>query len=191
MRTNWWLVAVLAGLAMGLLVLLILLLRTRGEVARRVVSTTTGVLKGVTKRLGAGPSRAPGKLVVIQGANTGREFRLETEVVKVGREPQFCDFALYDDYVSNPHFSIHREQARFFITDEESKNGTRVNGVPIPPHQRRLLQPDAIIEAGRVRLQFKRLGGTTRQLRGQPGAQASPGAQQPRRGGPTKQVPHD
>jgi hypothetical protein len=165
-RANWWLLVILTVLAIGLLVLLILLLRMRGELARKVRSATTGVLKGVTRRLGVGSPRAPGKLVVVAGPNTGREFRLQMERVKVGREPQFCDFALYDDYVSNPHFSVHREQARFFITDEESRNGTRVNGVPIPPHQRQPLEPDAIIEAGGVRLQFRRLGGTTRHLRG-------------------------
>ena len=206
--THWWLLLILAALALGLLVLLILLIRTRGELARRVVRTTTGVLKGITKRLGAPSQRAPGKLVVIQGANMGREFRLADQVVKVGRDPQFCDFALYDEYVSNPHFSIQLEQTQFFITDEGSTNGTRVNGMPIPPHQRMLLQPDAIIEAGQTKLQFKRLGGTTRQL-GQAGVQAPPPhrpsptppgvaqrppAQQrppqpgPRRGGTTEQV---
>jgi Mg-chelatase subunit ChlD len=208
--TYWWLLLVLAMLGVGLLILLILLVRTRGELARRVVTRTTGVLKGITKRLGALPTRAPGKLVVLQGANVGKEFRLAAQVAKVGRDPQFCDFALYDDYVSNPHFSIQLEQTQFFITDEGSTNGTRVNSMPIPPHQRMLLQPDAIVEVGQTRLQFKRLGGTTRQL-GQLGTQAppqhpptqqqppgtvgwSPAGQQPQagpgRGGPTKPA-HD
>ena len=162
--TNWWLLLVLVALAVGLLVLLILLVRTRGEVARKVVTRTTGVLKGVTKRLSAMPPPAPGKLVVIQGANMGRELRLSAQVVKVGRDPQFCDLALQDAYTSNPHFSIQLEQTQFFITDEGSTNGTKVNGMPIQPHQRVLLQPDAIIEVGQTRLQFKRLGGKTRQL---------------------------
>jgi len=163
-RTNWWLIPILLGLLIGLVILSIMLVRTRGEFARRVVTRTTGVLKGVTRRLGAMPQRAPGKLVVIQGANMGREFRLAAQMVKVGRDPQFCDFALYDEFTSNPHFSIQMEQTQFFITDEDSTNSTRVNGMPIPPHQRMLLQPDAIIEVGQTRLQFKRLGGTTRQL---------------------------
>ena len=113
----------------------------------------------------------------------GREFRLAAQVVKVGRDPQFCDFALYDEFVSNPHFSIQLEQTQFFITDEDSSNGTRLNGMPIPPQQRMLLQPDTIIEVGQTRLQFKRLGGTTRQLGQQAQQPANP------RGGPTKFVP--
>jgi hypothetical protein len=174
LRAYWWMLVILAALAVGLLVLLVLLIRTRGEVARKMVTRTTGVLKGVTKRLSAAPQRAPGKLVIVQGANAGKELRLAAQVVKVGRDPQFCDLALHDDYVSNPHFSIHLEQTQFYIVDEGSTNGTRVNGAPIPPHQRMLLQPEAMIELGSTRLQFKRLGGTTRQLRAQ---SASPAAQ--------------
>jgi len=173
--TNWWLLLILTALAAGLLVLLILLVRTRGELARKVVTRTTGVLKGVTRRLEAAPQRAPGKLVVIQGANMGKEFRLAAQVIKVGRDPQFCDFALFDEYSSNPHFSIQLEQTQFYIVDEDSTNGTRVNGMPIPPRQRVLLQPDAIIELGQTRLQFKRLGGTTRQLGSQPESGPQPG----------------
>jgi Mg-chelatase subunit ChlD len=174
-RENWWIVLTLVALLIGLLILLLLLVRTRGEMARKVVARTTGVLRGVTKRMGIAPARAPGKLVIIQGANVGKEFRLAAQVVKIGRDPQFCDFALYDEYTSNPHFSVQLEQTRFYITDEGSTNGTRINGMPIPSHQRVLLQPDAIIEAGQTQLQFKRLGGTTRQLDGQPGASPSPG----------------
>ncbi|MEE8390806.1 MAG: FHA domain-containing protein [Anaerolineae bacterium] len=163
-KENWWMIIALIGLLTGLLFLFIMLIRTRGEMARKIAARTTGVLKGVTKRLGATSARAPGKLVVVQGTNTGKEFRLAAQVVKIGRDPQFCDLALYDEYTSNPHFSVQLEQTQFYITDEGSTNGTRINGMPIPPHQRVLLQPDAIIEVGQTRLQFKRLGGTTRQL---------------------------
>ncbi len=188
-RNFWWLLLVLFFLVIGLVVLLFLLLRTRSQVAQRIVAGTTGVLKGVTRRLGpAAP--APAKLVIIQGANVGRELRLSAQMMKVGRDPQFCDFALYDEYVSNPHFSIHQEQTQFYIVDEGSTNGTKVNGMPIPPHQRVILPPDAVIEVGQTRLQFKRIGGTTRYL-GQPPA-PTPGPQPPQapgqRGGPTRKV---
>jgi hypothetical protein len=187
---NWWLLLILGALAVGLLLLLIMLIRTRGELTRRVVARTTGVLKGVTRRLSAAPQHAPGKLVIIQGANMGKEFRLVAQVIKVGRDPQFCDFALFDDFVSNPHFSIQLEQTQFFITDEGSTNGTQVNSMPLPPHQRILLQPDAIIELGQTRLQFKRLGGTTHPLEqvDGPAPLSQPQQPEPEVGGPTKQV---
>ncbi|HET89334.1 MAG TPA: FHA domain-containing protein, partial [Chloroflexi bacterium] len=165
-KRSWWIVIPLIAMLIGLLILLILLIRTRGEVARKAVKSTTGVLKGVTKRLGATSQPAPGKLVVVQGANIGKEHRLAAQITKVGRDPQFCDLALYDEFVSNPHFSIQLDQTQFYITDEGSTNGTKLNGTPIPSHQRLLLQPDSLIEVGNTRLQFKRLGGTTRQLGG-------------------------
>ena len=170
----WWILLLIVILGIGLLVLLALLLRTRSQVAQRIVTGTTGVLKGMTRRLGAAPP-ASAKLVVIKGANVGREIPLSAPVTKVARDPQFGDFALYDEYVSNPHFSIHQEQTQFYIVDEGSTNGTRVNGMPVPPHTRIVLQPDAIVEVGMTRLQFKRVGGTTRQLQ-QPGIPAAPPA---------------
>jgi hypothetical protein len=170
---SWWMACIAGVLALGLFVLLIMLIRTRGELARKVVVGTTNVVKGVTKRLGGMPGRGPGKLVVVKGANVGREFRLSGPVIKVGRDPQFCDFALHDDYTSNPHFSIRMDQARYFIVDEGSTNGTLVNGASISPKRLIPLEPDAIIEVGDTRLQFKRIGGATRHL-DERGAQPPP-----------------
>ncbi|MGB9890473.1 MAG: FHA domain-containing protein [Anaerolineae bacterium] len=208
LASYWWILLLLFALGIGLIILLFLLLRTRSQLAQRIVTGTTGVLKGVTRRLGAMPP-ASAKLVVVKGTNVGREIPLSGQVTKIARDPQFGDFALYDEYVSNPHFSIHQEQTQFYIVDEGSTNGTRVNGMPIPPHSRIVLQPDAIIEAGTTRLQFKRVGGTTRQLQ-QPGAvppagpgvppvppypgagipptQPAPPGAPPTPGGPTKRV---
>ncbi len=209
-KRNWWLILILVGMFLALLILLILIIRTRGEMARRVVQRTTSALRGVTRRLGDIPQHASAKLVIVQGANVGKEFRLGAPIVRFGRDPQFGDFALYDEFVSNPHFSIQMDQTQFYITDEGSTNGTRVNGMPIPPQQRVLLQPDSMIEVGQTRLQFKRLGGTTRHLGAQNAGGAAGGGQwtppptqpapppsgagtpmppgQPR-GGPTKIIP--
>ncbi len=201
----WWILLLLVALGIGLLVLLVLFLRTRNQLAQRIVTGTTGVIKGVTRRLGAIPP-ASAKLVVVKGSNVGREMPLGAPVVKVARDPQFGDFALYDEYVSNPHFSIHQEQTQFYIVDEGSTNGTRVNSMPIPPHTRIVLQPDALIDVGMTQLQFKRVGGTTRQLGPQPGIPPAPpspppgvpptqpgppypGGPLPPAGGPTKKVP--
>jgi hypothetical protein len=129
----------------------------------------------MTQRLGVGGGApARGKLVITKGANIGREFKLSTPIVKVGRDPQFSDFALYDQFVSNPHFSIIMEQDQFYIQDEGSTNGTKLNGAPLQHGQRYPVQQDAIIEAGSTQIQFKRLGGTTRRL----GASGGGGYQQ-------------
>ncbi len=72
--------------------------------------------------------------------------------------------SLNDQYVSNPHLSVLQEGERCYVQDEGSTNQTRLNGVVLPPHQRQLLAPDAILELGQTRLQYKRLGGATRVL---------------------------
>ncbi|MGC9400517.1 MAG: FHA domain-containing protein [Anaerolineae bacterium] len=176
---NWWLLLILAALVIGLIVLLIMLIRTKGQIARTAVKRTTGAIRGMTQRLTAGGpgggAPARGKLVIIKGANVGREFKLSAPIAKVGRDPQFSDFALYDQYVSNPHFAVIMEQDRFFVQDENSTNGTKLNGTPLQPMQRYPLQQDAVIEAGSTQIQFKRLGGPTRRL-GTPGGGGGAGA---------------
>jgi Mg-chelatase subunit ChlD len=164
-KENWWVIIILAGLSFGLLILLILLIKTRGEVARKVVARTTSALKGMTQRLGVGGGGpATAKLVVIRGANAGNEYKINSPIIKVGRDPQSCDFALYDQFTSNPHFSVINERSQFFIVDENSTNGTVLNGSRLAPGQRYSLPVDSLIEVGNVQLQFKRLGGATRRL---------------------------
>ncbi|MGC9467554.1 MAG: FHA domain-containing protein [Anaerolineae bacterium] len=161
---NWWVLPLFGVLAVGIVVLAVLLIRTRGQVAKQVVKGTTAVVRGVTQRLGAGGGlpAARGKLVVTRGPRTGTEFRLATSLVRVGRDPEYSDFALHDQYVSNPHFSVIEEGGQFYIRDEESTNQTRLNGAVVPANQRIVLPPDAVIDAGQTRLQFRRLGGETR-----------------------------
>jgi len=162
----WWIFPIFGILGLGLLVVVVLLVRTRGQLARKVVQNTTVAIKGVTQRLGGGGTLPPaaGKLVVLQGPRAGTEYRLSSSAVKVGRDPQINDFPLNDQYVSNPHLSVLQEGERCYVQDEGSTNRTRLNGVVLPPHQRQLLAPDAILELGQTRLQYKRLGGATRVL---------------------------
>ena len=193
-KENWWQIIFLVGLLLGLLVLLILLIKTRGEIAKKVVARTTSALKGMTQRLGAGgKGPATAKLVVIRGANAGNEYKLSIPICKVGREPQSCDFALYDQFTSNPHFSIINERSQFFIVDENSTNGTVLNGSRLAPGQRYSLPVDSLIEAGNVQLQFKRLGGATRRLGGggvdNAGTQVGTDGSQLGYQGPTQQYP--
>jgi hypothetical protein len=165
--TNWtttnWLSLLLTP---AVIVLAILLVSTRRQLTRgvRTVATaTTGVLKGVTQTLG--PSRAPAKLVVIRGSHPGREYKLEAQVIRVGRDAQFCDFALDDQFTSNPHFTITRGQTLdFYIQDEGSRNGTYLNNYPLQPRQQIPLAFDSVIRAGESEMTFKQIGGKTRAL---------------------------
>lgn len=163
---TWWVFPIFGLLGLGLIVLTVLLVRTRGQIAQKAIHSTSVAIKGVTQRLGSGGALPPamGKLSVIQGPRAGTEFRLSSTTVKVGRDPQLNDFALNDQFVSNPHFSVIQEGEQCFVRDEGSTNRTRLNGAVIPPHQRLPLLPDAILEVGQTRLQYKRLGGATRYL---------------------------
>ena len=87
-----------------------------------------------------------------------------SQVTKVGRDAQFSDFALNDEYISNPHFSVHLEGSQFYVMDEGSTNGTHLNGMLLQPRQRIPLMPDAVIEVGETQLQFKQLGLPTQRL---------------------------
>lgn len=191
-KENWWQVIFLFGLFLGLVILLILLIRTRSEVARKLVTRTTTALKGMTQRLGFG-SQAPAsaKLMVIRGPNAGNEYKISTQLSKIGRDPQSCDFALYDQYTSNPHFSIINEKTQYYIVDENSTNGTILNGSRLAPGQRYSLPVDSLIEVGNVQLQFKRLGGATRHLEddGDTGTHAGPVDGRSGYQGPTQQYP--
>jgi len=172
-KQNWWLILILLALLFGLFALLLMLVRTRSQFANKVVKGATGFLKDVTRPLSASSKRAPGKLVIERGANVGREYALSAQVVKVGRDAQFSDFALHDEYISNPHFSIHLEGTQFYVMDEGSTNGTHLNGMLLQPHQRVPLMPDAIIEVGQTRLKFRQLGLPTQYLGGGRGAARS------------------
>ena len=123
-----WPFFVILALLFALVVVLLLLIRTRGALASKVVKGATGFLKDVTRPLGAAPRRAPGKLIVQRGANVGREYALSEPVTKVGRDSQFSDFALQDEYISNPHFSIHREGTQFYIMDEAAPTARNSTG---------------------------------------------------------------
>lgn len=158
---NWWVLLLSSCSMVGVYVVFVLLMRTRGELARKVVARTTGFLKGITRPLAHSPS--PGKLVITRGIGKGHEFRLSQKIVKFGRDPHLSEYTLDDKFVSGLHFSIHREQTQFYVVDEHSRNGTFVNGTRISTGKRVSLPPEAIIEVGQTRLQFRYLSNKTQQ----------------------------
>ena len=75
-------------------------------------------------------------LIVLQGAEIGRDFRLRKRTTIVGRSPQ-ADIRVSDDGASREHARIDRSWNRsdggtsFAITDLESTNRTLVNSKPV------------------------------------------------------------
>jgi len=163
---NWGFLAGYGVAAALLVFLVVMMIRTRGELARRIVQRTTGVMKGLTRLLTPELAHPWGKITVLQGSCPVREFLLTQNMVKFGRNPQFCDHPLYDEFVSNPHFTLFREGMEAYIQDEQSKNKTYVNGVAVPLGTRQLLPPGATIKVGMTLLRFEPAGTTMPQDEG-------------------------
>ena len=65
-------------------------------------------------------------LVVQRGPNAGSKFLIDKDVTTTGRHPE-SDIFLDDVTVSRRHAEFRRKDARFFIHDSGSLNGTYVN----------------------------------------------------------------
>ena len=95
-------------------------------------------------------------LVVIQGREIGREYRLRRSESILGRE-EGVTLRIADDLVSRSHASLKGvwdpkgRLQRFFITDLGSTNGTHINGEAV---QRKELKEGDKIQVGDTVLKF-------------------------------------
>jgi len=91
---------------------------------------------GMTRRRDLGPQAPRGvngwsaTLVEVAGGAEGNEYPVEGERVVVGRGPD-VDLAFEDDLMSAQHAVFEHSRGAFCVTDLDSTNGTRVNGVEI------------------------------------------------------------
>jgi len=99
-----------------------------------------------------GPSsKGPtGKLVVIYGADLGRQYRLGPERLLIGRLHR-SDILIEDSSVSREHAAIERKDGRFILEDLKSTNGTFINGESVDV---RILSHGDKIRVGNTVLQF-------------------------------------
>jgi hypothetical protein len=75
--------------------------------------------------------------------------------VTVGRSPD-CKVYIYNDtQVSSAHCTLSPREGRILVQDEGSRNGTRVNGVPIEGFMH--AEPDSILGVGRTELRMQLL----------------------------------
>ncbi len=82
---------------------------------------------------------------VIQGLERGRFFSNLQVPLTIGREDDNA-IQLNDERISRCHLKIQVAQGRIILTDLESTNGTRVNGLPV---QMTVLRPGDLISIGR------------------------------------------
>lgn len=163
-QQNTALAAGLCGLGLATLGLIVALLimnkRYSDQFAVMRANMAKNVQSGirmVTQRLGL--NRQPvAELKVVSGPMTGTSLPVGSDTVWVGRDPSQCEVVLMSDpYVSSRHFQIIRDPAtqQFFILDEGTANGTRVNRLPLPIKTRTPLPEDAEIEVGMTKLIFQ------------------------------------
>jgi pSer/pThr/pTyr-binding forkhead associated (FHA) protein len=70
------------------------------------------------------------KIILTEGAMTGRSFVLDDNNVFIGRSFK-SDIQINDNAISRKHLKVFRIGKRFFIEDLKSTNGTLINGEPI------------------------------------------------------------
>jgi hypothetical protein len=173
LRQNPGLAAGLCGLGLatlGLIAGLIVLNRRYTDqfavLRANMAKGMQGGIRMVTQRLGL--SKQPvAELKVVAGPMTGTSLPVGGDSVWVGRDPSQCEVVLMSDpYVSNKHFQITRDPTtqQFFIIDDGTANGTRLNRAPLQMKARTPLPPDAEIEAGMTKMIFQMGGRKTQRL---------------------------
>jgi pSer/pThr/pTyr-binding forkhead associated (FHA) protein len=91
------------------------------------------------------------KLVVINDDGVTQEFPLNQRIISLGRD-RSNDVCLADKSVSRHHASVVKIFAEYFLQDEKSTNGTRLNGIEIRKH---ILRNGDEIDIGKYRLRYQ------------------------------------
>ncbi|MBL8164551.1 MAG: TIR domain-containing protein [Anaerolineae bacterium] len=79
----------------------------------------------------------------------GKNFVHPTRGLRVGRDPARCDVILEHPLASADHFLITKEGGEYFIEDQNSTNGTFMNGDRLKPRRKRqIFFKDSIRVAG-------------------------------------------
>lgn len=101
----------------------------------------------VSKMLDAAAAPASGTVVLPDG----RRVTLGSTTAVVGRLPE-CEIPVNDANVSRRHAEVRLIDGRHYITDLQSTNGTRVNGVPVDTH---ILGFGDLITVGSTNLRYE------------------------------------
>ena len=104
-------------------------------------------------RASAGGGTAPlGTLIVRSGQLKGARFPIRVPVVNIGRA-DFNDIVIPDESVSGMHAKLQRREGIWVITDNDSTNGTFVDGERVRGEAP--LSPGAIVRFGEVSVMFE------------------------------------
>ena len=94
-------------------------------------------------------------LEVMSGPDDGRIYEISKDRITIGRSGD-RDFALtLEPSVSRIHAEILVRDAKYYIRDCQSKNGTSVDGKMIKPDEEVPLQPNQIFQIADVKLRLR------------------------------------
>ncbi len=64
-----------------------------------------------------------------------RYYSIQKDVVTIGRNPSVCDLVMDETGIGRMHAEVHHNQGLYYIKDNQSLNGTYVNGKRITSNQ--------------------------------------------------------
>lgn len=173
----WWLLALLMGVAVITIVLLLVHSGVRlnellgqGLAYIRRVPMHWQKYRRTEQTAMTGPIRSNqdipwATLTLLQGEEMVGVIKCPTDQVcerTIGRSATLCDQVINDSAVSRCHVRVVWEPqgARWYVEDLGSKNGSRLNGLPLQAYSPVLLEHGAQLVLGRLELtvSIERLG---------------------------------
>ena len=88
------------------------------------------------------------------GKNSGKIFVLDKECILIGKWKASADICLNIPTVSRIHAKIMKEGTHCYIIDLNSKNGTKVNGIPLNPEEKKLLKENDVISFAKEEFRY-------------------------------------
>lgn len=85
------------------------------------------------------------EVICLTDISTGKEVRIKEPQFDVGRNSD-CVIKLESSYIARKQATFFYEKNNWFIRDNASTNGTRINGVQIAPNKKYQLLADDVIE---------------------------------------------
>lgn len=93
-------------------------------------------------------------VLMVREANGPRYFKMQKDVVTIGRNPSVCDLVLDETGIGRMHAEIHHNQGQYYIKDNQSLNGTFVNGKRITSNQYFQLSTGDLIQVAHKEVVF-------------------------------------
>ncbi|NUQ86548.1 MAG: FHA domain-containing protein [Anaerolineales bacterium] len=95
-----------------------------------------------------------GQLIAYSGSTIGLSFALKPPSVTLGRDPGSNAITLQHQTISREHARFDWRDEKWFVTDLQSANGTRINGTQLAPNKESPIAPADELQFGDVKLVF-------------------------------------